>query len=129
VRGPVAERVNAAEIARRHADAGAGHELVSYREVALPLFRVDCTILVLEQKAVPPIQEYVLRAVAEGLSDVPSIAGILGIDQDVVRPAAAELLRGDNLLVAAGADGAAHALTLTEKGRAAAKSSWVAAAA
>jgi hypothetical protein len=110
--------VTAEETARRLAGARSGYQLVSYREVALPLFKVDLEMLVLEKKDLPPIQEYVLPAVAEGLSGTSEIAGLLGIEESIVRTAAATLLSSDNLVLAGGADGdRAHRLTLTTKGR------------
>ena len=61
--------MTAEDVARRLAAARSGYQLVSYREVALPLFKVDLELLVLEKKKLPPIQEYVLRAVERGLTD------------------------------------------------------------
>jgi len=109
--------MNADEVARRYAHARTGYELVSYREVALPLFRVDCDMLILEEKPVPPIQEYVLRAVALGMDDLQAVSGLLGVQEPVARATAAELLRTDNLLLEGGADSARHRLALTAKGR------------
>ncbi len=78
-------QMTAEETARRLAGARSGYQLVSYREVALPLFKVDLELLVLEKKDLPPIQEYVLRAVGEGLSGTAEIAGLLGIEESIVR--------------------------------------------
>jgi hypothetical protein len=110
--------MTAEETARRLAGARSGYQLVSYREVALPLFKVDLELLVLEKKDLPPIQEYVLRAVGEGLSGTTEIAGLLGIEESIVRTTAATLLSSDNLVLAGGADGdRTHRLALTTKGR------------
>ena len=104
--------MTAEETARRLAGARSGYQLVSYREVALPLFKVDLELLVLEKKDLPPIQEYVLRAVGEGLSGTAEIAGLLGIEESIVRTTAATLLSSDNLVLAGGADGdRTHRLT------------------
>ncbi len=110
--------MTAEDVARHLAGARSGYQLVSYREVALPLFKVDLELLVLEKKQIPPIQEYVLRAVNAGLTDTADIAGLLGIDESIVRTASALLLSSDNLVLAGGGSGdRAHRLTLTNKGR------------
>jgi len=113
--------VTAEEVARRFAGARPGYQLVSYREVALPLFKVELELLVLEKKRLPPIQEFVLRGVADGLTDTTSIAGLLGIDEPIVRTAAAQLVSDDNLVLGLGGHGdGRQRLRITEKGRVAA---------
>jgi hypothetical protein len=104
------------------AAAPSGTRLASYREVALPLFRVDVELLVLEKKELPPIQEHVLRAVALGLRSVPDVAGFLGIEEAVARSATAGLLRSDDLVLSGGeGEDRAHRLKLTTKGSHSAK--------
>lgn len=112
--------MNAVDVARRLAHARSGSALVSYREVALPLFRLDCELLVLERKEVPPMQEFVLRAVEAGLREPRDIAGLLGIEESVVVGAAAELLRSDSLMLAPDQDDRTNHLRLTKKGKQAA---------
>jgi hypothetical protein len=109
--------MSGAEAARLYAHSRTGHQLVSYREVALPLFRVECEMLVLETKPLAPIAEYVLRSVQMGLDDLPALAGFLGIDQALAKDAAADLLGQGDLVLIGGADGPEHRLALTDKGR------------
>lgn len=99
-------------------EARPGFDLVSYREVALPLYAVSLDILVLDEKPLPPIQEFVLRSVDAGLSDVGAISGFLGIDDRVAVRAAAELMHTDDVVLSGSADDRRHRLTLTPKGRA-----------
>jgi hypothetical protein len=107
------------DVAQRLSRARPGYQLISYREVALPLFKVDVEMLVLEKKDIPPIQEYVLRSVKAGLTATADIAGFLGIDESIVRTASALLLSSDNLVLAGGAEAdRRHRLSLTRKGRA-----------
>jgi hypothetical protein len=108
---------SAEDVARRLAGARTGYQLVAYREVALPLFRVELELLVLDRKQLPPIQEYVLRAIAAGFVDTADIAGFLGIEETVVRGAAAELLATDDLVLAGDRLNRHHRLQLTGKGR------------
>src|SRR5215213_6663508 len=94
-----------------------GFDLVSYREVALPVYAITFEIMVLDEKPLPPIQEFVLRAADRGLGDVESIAGLLGIEQPIATRAAADLLNSDDLVVAGvAADDRQHRLRLTTKG-------------
>jgi hypothetical protein len=105
-----------ADIARRFSERP-GFELVSYREAALPLFRMNLEVLVLEAEDVPPIQEFVLRAVAAGLTDIESIHGFLGIQEAVVTRAAAALMHSDDLVLTGGAaEDRRHRMALTRKG-------------
>jgi hypothetical protein len=109
---------SASDVAREHARQWPGYELVSYREVALPLFQVALNVLVLEEKPVPPIQEFVLRSIAKGIGDIPTISGVLGLDESVVRAVTVELLHSDDLVLgAAAADDLRHVLRLTSKGQ------------
>src|SRR4051794_26052391 len=89
---------SAPDIARRYARQRPGYELVSYREVALPLFQVALEVLVLDEMPVPPIQEFVLRAVSKGIDELPTIAGVLGLDEPLVRSATLELMHSDELV-------------------------------
>src|SRR4051794_22964191 len=107
--------MKAENVARRLANARSGASLVADREVALPLFKVDCELLVLDTKDVPPIQEFVLRAVDAGLTDIDQIAGLLGLEHGVVLGAAAELLRSEALRMASSAEDRRHRLQLTGK--------------
>jgi hypothetical protein len=109
--------MNVEEIVQNQARRS-GSELVSYREVALPLFRVDVDLLVLDRIALPPIQEHVLRALDAGLEDADEVAGFLGIEPEIVRAEAVELLAADNLMLVSGEhDEPGRRLRLTSKGR------------
>jgi len=105
-----------AELVRRLAQDRPGYELVSYRDVALPLFQVTIQVLVLEEKAIPPIQEFVLRSVGKGLGDLGSIAGVLGLDEHLVRTSALDLMGSDDLVLKGDGDSSRLSLALTNKG-------------
>lgn len=112
--------MDSADVARRFARQRPGYELVSYREVALPLFRCELSAMVAELKAIAPVHEFVLRAVSGGLRRHDEIAGVLGLDEDIARAAAVQLMRDDDLVLLGGNDGAAEGssgLALTAKGR------------
>lgn len=53
------------EIARRY-DNRPGFELVSVVEVGLPVTKINLTALTLVRKRIPPIEEFVLKAINIG---------------------------------------------------------------
>jgi PLD-like domain len=109
--------MNSEDVARLHGKRP-GFQLISYRDVALPVFKVRLKCLFLEEKAIPPIQEFVLRCVDDQLDDVETIAGFLGVRQGAVREAAVDLMRSDDLVLEGQMpDQRAHRLMLTSKGR------------
>lgn len=111
--------MESAEVARRFARQRPGYELVSYREVALPLFRCEVSAMVAELKPIAPVQEFVLRAIAGGLRRHDEIAGLLGLEEDIARGAVVQLMRDDEVALLEEAPGPSngHGLALTAKGR------------
>lgn len=107
------------EIAQKFARQRPGYELVSYRDVALPLFRCELSAMVTELKPIAPVQEFVLRAISTGLTRHQEIAGLLGLDDDIARAAIVQLMHDDNVVLheGGGPSPEGHALTLTAKGR------------
>lgn len=80
------------DIARRF-DNRPGYELITYREVGLPLFNVYATALMLERQERSCIDEFTLKAISSGLDEMDDIEGILGLPNSVVTITLAELLR------------------------------------
>lgn len=106
------------EVARRYSRRP-GFRLVSYRQVALPIFRVTLRVLIQERKPISPVQEFILRAIHEGVNTPQDIAGLLGLDEPIVRTALQTLLHSDDVLVGAPAPNVrTHQLLLTRKGEA-----------
>ena len=107
--------MNAEVVARRFARRP-GFELVSYRQVALPVFRLSLRVLLLETKRVPPISEFIMKAIDAGLGDQVDIAGLLGLEQEIVNAGIVSLIANDDVLNAADALGN-QMLILSPKGR------------
>jgi hypothetical protein len=103
------------DIARRHEEMH-GYDLVDYAEIALPLWQLSVEAVSIAHRKFPPIQEYVLRSVASGLS-VEEISGFLGLEAEIVETAilglvADRLIRfGENRVSEEGVD-----VVLTEAG-------------
>lgn len=99
------------EIAKR-LDNRAGYELLTYREVALPVFGIHATALVQERQQRSCIEEFALRALAAGLGTAGQVQGILGLPERVVEVALADLVRQEAIRAVRG-----NELALTERGR------------
>ncbi len=107
--------MNAEGVARRFARRP-GFELVSYRQVALPVFRLALRVLLLETKHVPPISEFIMKSIDAGLGNRVDIAGLLGLEQEIVDAGIVSLIATDEVLNAADALGN-QSLMLSPKGR------------
>ncbi len=76
--------MNPADVARLHASSRAGFHLVGYQEVGLPHWEINLNCMILSHKPIPPLMEFVLRAVGAGIGAVPEVAGLLGLDERTV---------------------------------------------
>jgi hypothetical protein len=105
------------DVARRYARRRPGFTLIGYREVALPLWRLNLNVLTLARRDLPPIQEFVLRSMDAGLRSTPRIAGFLGLDAQIVVGSLSELLSADLIVALAKNADRDAAFALTEKGQ------------
>src|SRR4051794_13209346 len=108
--------MTAEDVARLFADEKPGYELVSYGEVALPVYRLSVRAMILEKKAIPPVSEFVLRSVAAGVTLPRDIQAMLGLTATMVDGTIVELVHQEYLRLAA--PEASGPLVLTEKGTA-----------
>lgn len=100
------------DIAQR-LDNRAGYQLVTYREVGLPIFGILATALILERQDRSCIDEFVLRSIAAGLQLPTQIQGILGIPPRVVDTTIADLIRQEAIRRAPSTE----LMSLTERGK------------
>lgn len=80
------EQCDQEQIARRY-DNRAGFDLVNYTEVGLPVYKITVQALTQIRKPIPPIEEYVLKAIHAGLSSEQDIDGFLGLEPSILREA------------------------------------------
>lgn len=83
------------DIARLHADAHSGYELVSYGEVGLPFFELRLRAEVLERKRIDPFAEFVLRSIAVGVDEPADMQALLGIGSRVLDTTLVSLMSRD----------------------------------
>lgn len=100
------------EIARR-LDNRAGYELITYREVGLPIFGIYAIALVLERQERSCIEEFTLRALSVGLETSEQVQGLLGLPRKTIDTTLAELVRQEAIQSSGGSD----RLILTERGK------------
>lgn len=100
------------EVAKK-LDGRAGYELVTYREVGLPIFGIHATALLQERQERSCIEEFALRALAAGLGSASQVEGILGLPRNVVDTTLADLVRQEAIRTSHGGE----SLALTERGR------------
>src|SRR5688500_4679768 len=89
--------MNPEDVARAFDDRP-GFKLVDFIEVGLPVYKLTSTVLTLQPKAFPPIEEFVLRAIDAGLANVDEVAGFLGINSSIVEATASVLIKDDELI-------------------------------
>ncbi len=110
--------MDSAAIAKRFAQARAGMELVTYRDVAIPVYVIQVRVLVMESQEIPATQEFVLRAVEKGVRTPDDVAALLGLDAEVAKRSIVHLLQSDDLFVGPAWEGdRIQALSLSSKGR------------
>jgi hypothetical protein len=89
-------------ILTRLATARPGMWLVAHREVAVPLYKLTLDVVVQEEKAIPPIEEYVLRSVEARVDTLDEISAFLGLERRLVEVAVHDLWQRDHVDVVAG---------------------------
>ncbi len=109
------EQCDQEQVARRY-DNRAGFDLVSYKEVGLPVYKITVQALTQIRKPIPPIEEYVLKAIHAGLSSEQDIAGLLGLEPSILREAMIELRLNENIDLIAPEDSVMQVWKLTKKG-------------
>jgi DNA-binding MarR family transcriptional regulator len=102
------------EIARLHQFRD-GFTLVDYAEVGLPVFRLTIEALTTSRRAIPTIQEFVMRALALDVKHEDEIARMLGLGLDIVQ-ATVNTLVSDGLVVRQAAPPNRESFRLSESG-------------
>ncbi len=101
-------------IAKKYAFHRPGLHLLNCIPAALPLYWVDATALILDEKKISPIDEYVLRAIDDGIEDLGDISNILGLTESLVKESLLRLYKDDLLDLPVVAN--QRILRLTQKG-------------
>jgi phage shock protein A len=100
----------------RRYDNRTGFDLVSCKEVGLPVYKITVQALTQLRKPIPPIEEYVLKAINVGLSSEEDIGGFLGLEPPIIRDAMINLRMSEDIDLIAPHDSLMQVWKLTKKG-------------
>lgn len=92
------------DVATYHADRP-GFELLDYAEVSLPVYRLTMGVSVLQHTPLPPVFEFVLRAIRLGIDHRGELSECLGISTDMVEDALRGLHGSEEIAILKGVDG------------------------
>lgn len=81
----------------RRYDNRPGFDLVSCQEVGLPVYKVTINLLTQIRKPIPPIEEFVLKAIDAGFSSEEEVTGFLGLELSTTREAMINLRRSEDI--------------------------------
>ncbi|MCY7275658.1 MAG: phospholipase D-like domain-containing protein [Phormidesmis sp. CAN_BIN44] len=84
------------ELARRYNNR-AGFDLVSCRDVGLPVYRITVRAITQIKKKLPPIEEFILKAIIAGLTAEAEIAAFLGLESAIARDAMVNLRMSEDI--------------------------------
>ena len=93
-----------------------GFRLVSYQNVALPIWIATFDALVIAEKKIPVVDEFILRAVERGVLTTKDLAGFLGLSEKMVTRRLGGLLADDYVRVKATGDGQPSNIELSFRG-------------
>lgn len=82
---------------RRFGDHRPGLQLISVVDAALPVTMLRVDVLAQERKPLPLLEEFILRFVHAGVSDIDEIAALLGLQRDQVVSTVADQISSNNL--------------------------------
>ncbi len=88
--------MNTEEVAAKFDDRP-GFRLVDFGDVGLPIYKLTATGLLLAKKNLSPIEEFVLRSVHIGFTNVEEISSLLGLGTITVEAALASLIRSEDI--------------------------------
>ncbi|MDD5702143.1 MAG: phospholipase D-like domain-containing protein [Dehalococcoidales bacterium] len=94
-----------------------GYRFVAYRGVAIAVYSMNLRILAVESRDIPPIHEFVIKLMAEGLTSLSVLSDILGLDQEVVRSCLVDLRRQEVIEVLSDNGSNNAQCVLTHKGK------------
>lgn len=101
------------ELAERFRGNRPGLELVAIENAAVPVTILNISILAQEKKRIELLEEFLLRAIDNNLSEIAEISALLGISAELLEPALVSQLAAHNISYSA----SAQTVSLTQYGR------------
>jgi hypothetical protein len=100
----------------RRYDNRTGFDLVSCREVGLPVYKITVQALTQLRKDIPSIEEYVLKSINVGLSSEEDIGRFLGLELPIIKDATINLRMSEDIDLIAPDGSLMQVWKLTKKG-------------
>jgi hypothetical protein len=88
------DQISPANVARRYAHRP-GCRFVGFQEVAIAVFLMDVRVVLLTPRPIPPIDEFLLRALSLNVHEPSQLADLLGLDPRTVQNRLVELRRAE----------------------------------
>lgn len=104
------------EVARRYNNR-VGFDLVSCRDVGLPVYRVTVRAITQVKKKLPPIEEFILKAIHAGLTAEAEVAAFLGLEPAIARDAMVNLRMTEDIDLLAPEGSQVQQWALTQRGQ------------
>jgi DNA-binding MarR family transcriptional regulator len=114
--------MNNEELAAKHALDFPGYKLADFYESAFPSYAIQLQVLMQVKRPLPVLEEFILKTADAGMTRVPDIAGVLGIEYSTVEAGLDQLQRRDYVYFKASQESSKTIpILITNKGRTALK--------
>jgi len=118
--------MNIDELAQKHAGDFPGYKLVDFYEAAFPSYAIQLQVLMELKRPIPVLEEFILKAVDAGMTKVPDIAGVLGLEHNTAEAGLDQLQRRNYIYFKVSKEtGKSIPVLITEKGRAALREMYI----
>lgn len=105
--------INPEKLVKRYQDVP-GSTLVGWREVAMAVYKLSVTAVLMQRSKLSPIDEFLLRSVGIGVSDAGTLCELLGLDTATVERHLIKLHREE--FIALNSEHGIEKICLTKKG-------------
>ncbi len=113
--------LDAEAVAGRYANRP-GYRFLAYREVGISVFAMNLNVLAIESRDIPPIEEFLLKFIYDGVGTIPLLSDLTGLDRDMVESRLIDLRRNELINVISQDDNNNEIkCVLTQQGKAAVK--------
>lgn len=101
------------ELAEKYSYSILGYDLVHFSEVAFPVWRINLSILMLQEIPLSVVDEFILKLVGAGTGRIDDISNVLGLDDAIIKNSSINLMRSDILRF----EQKTQTMMLTDKGK------------
>lgn len=110
------------DVARKFARKFPGYHLIDFAVVALPVFVLSVDAIVIAEKSIPIVDEFILRSIYIGIVSRSDLSGFMGLEERYLNERIAGLINSDHLYYKRSDDSESASICLTRRGEDAVKS-------